>query len=296
MQVLAHQDQHANGRRHEAGQFERRLQQRGHDQEARDLPRAQRVPELLEVTHRVVRHDVDGDAAQQRLEQLVDRMGGRHVRLLAAGFALGVRPFAPGPFEPVIERAVTAHDHFRLAGGAGRAEHESGLSGRAGERAVRRFRTGQELRVTDDAARGADRNRGLVLDDGVEPREREDLAQARRRIGRRQRHDRAVRLQDAEHRRNEADRTLHVQAYDGPVPDRQRPQARGDAIRGRLDFRVTGDALAVQESDRVRRALRLFREIPVQHQPALRAIAPPPKLGQGSRRPSSRSSRATSSR
>src|SRR6185312_12849968 len=97
-----------------------------HDQEARYPALLDRLPERLERFRIEIGNNDDRHAAQQRLEELVDRMRRRHVRLLAARFAGIVRMRFPRPAQPMEERAMTAHDQLRLAGRPRRAKDVRG--------------------------------------------------------------------------------------------------------------------------------------------------------------------------
>src|SRR3546814_12304126 len=101
------------------------LQQRRHDQQSRDRLRADRFPERFDTLHILVGNYPNRDTAEQRLKQLVDRMGRRHVRLLAEHFVIRVRMVVSRPYQEVEERAMTASDQLRHIGGARQQNHKS---------------------------------------------------------------------------------------------------------------------------------------------------------------------------
>ncbi len=211
--VLAHQHQDPDGGRGESRELERNLERRWNHQQPRDRQRVDLVPEAREVTRLLVVQDPDRDAPQQRLEQFVERVRGRHRGLLHAAFVRAVRVPLPGPLQPVIEGPVAAHDHLRLAGRAGGAQDESRPRGVVGvrRRAVapvrREFGQMQDARARQRLERAAG-----VVDHRLQGGVREDLLDPCLRVRRRQRYRGGARPQQGQDGRVVVDRAFQMQA------------------------------------------------------------------------------------
>ena len=149
-------------------------------------------------------NDDDRHAAQQRLEQLVDRVRRRHVRFLAAHFArsrTGASPTSSAADGRTIGGCARSSSACRSSP-TSRARTRRDWD-RASAAATRVNGAACASRTSSSAACSGGSRRCIAVDEHrVELRERENLAQSFARIRRRQRHRRDVRLERAEHARD----------------------------------------------------------------------------------------------